>query len=93
MSSGQQTRHTNIRYIFIKDRVKEDNINIIYCLTEQMVADYFTKPLKATLSRRLRDVVMGITHPDFLLELIPPLVKEPVGIDKAIESKSQIVSN
>ena len=36
---------------------------------------------------------MGITHPDSLLELMPPLAKERVGIDKATESKSKIVSN
>ena len=37
MSCGQQSRHINIRYFFIKDRIKEDNINIIYCPTELIV--------------------------------------------------------
>ena len=88
MSSGQQTRHINIRYFFIKDRVKEDNINIVYCPTERMMADYFTKPLQGSLFKKLRDVIMGHTHPDTLLEAAPPPVKERVGN----KGESQIVS-
>ena len=44
-SSRQQTRHIKIRYFLMKDRVREDEINIIYWPTEMMVVDYFIKPL------------------------------------------------
>ena len=33
-----------------------------YCPTEQMTADYFTKPLQGTLFRKLRDFIMGIEN-------------------------------
>ena len=43
--SSQRTRHINIRYFFIKDMVENEEVNIVYCPTEHMVADFFTKPL------------------------------------------------
>ena len=92
LSSGQQTRHINIRYFFIKDRVKEDNINIVYCPTERMVADYFTKPLQGSLFKKLRDVIMGHTHPDSLLEAAPPLVEERVGNKEELQILSEITN-
>ena len=69
-SSVQAIRHINIQYFFMKDRFREDGINIIYCPTEIMVADYFTKSLKGSLCIKLRNVVMGYSHPStFSVEL------------------------
>ena len=45
-SCGQKSRHIDIRYFFMKDRVETENITIVYCPTEEMLADFFTKPLK-----------------------------------------------
>jgi len=45
-SSGKRTRHMNIKYFFIKDRVDKGEITIKFCPTEEMVADHFTKPLQ-----------------------------------------------
>ena len=61
-SSGQNTRHINIRYFFIKDRVANGDIVLLHCPTLDMIADFFTKPLQGKLFKRFRDVVMGITH-------------------------------
>ena len=38
-SSGKRTRHINVRYFFIADRVKSKEIRIEYCPTGIMVAD------------------------------------------------------
>jgi len=95
MSCGQQSRHINIRFFFIKDRIREDNINIVYCPTEIMVADYFTKPLQGALFKKLRDVVMGHTHPSSLMkssESVPSICKERVGISVPMEVKSRIMN-
>ena len=54
------------------------NINIIYCPTERMVVDYFTKSLKVLLFSKLRDVIMGVTHPISLLTEEPPPSKERI---------------
>ena len=39
------TRHINIRYFFVKDRVDKKEITIGYCPTECMLVDFFTKSL------------------------------------------------
>jgi hypothetical protein len=46
LSSRSNTRHINIRYFFIKDRVDKKEVSILYCPTEDMIADFFTKPLQ-----------------------------------------------
>jgi hypothetical protein len=60
-SSGKRTRHINVRYFFIADRVKSGEVRIDYCPTGIMIADYFTKPLQGALFWKLRDMIMGNT--------------------------------
>ena len=43
-SSSKRTKHINIRYFFITDRIKHGELNIEYCPTDDMVANFFTKP-------------------------------------------------
>ena len=59
-SCGEKSRHINIRYFFIKDVLKRERITVTHCPTEQMIADYFTKPLQGNLFTTLRDTIMGI---------------------------------
>ena len=47
-SSGKRTRHINIRYFFVADRVAANEVSIEYCPTGDMVADFFTKPLQGS---------------------------------------------
>ena len=61
-SSGKRTRHINVRYFFIADRVKSKEVRIEHCPTGIMIADYFTKPLQGQLFRQLRDMIMGNTE-------------------------------
>ena len=44
MSAGQKSRHIDIRYFWIKDRVESNIITIQHCPTLEMLADFFTKP-------------------------------------------------
>jgi len=44
-SCGQKSRHIHIRDFFIKDILKRENIELVYCLTERIIADNYTKPL------------------------------------------------
>ena len=39
------SRHINIQYFFVKDWIDKGYLTIKYCPTEQMLADFFTKPL------------------------------------------------
>jgi hypothetical protein len=69
------SRHIDIKYFWVKDRVDGKQARIQYCPTTLMLADYFTKPLQGNLFRKFRSVIMGYTHinellldPDFLLK-------------------------
>ena len=44
-SSGKQTRHFNIKYFYITDLIDRKEVQIEYCPTNAMIADYMTKPL------------------------------------------------
>lgn len=63
-STGSKSKHVDIRFYFIADRIKSEKIEIHHCKTEHMVADFFTKPLQGALFRRLRDIVMGVVPID-----------------------------
>jgi hypothetical protein len=54
-STSERTRHINIRYFWLKDRIDTGDITPVYRPTEEMIADFFTKPLqgeKFTLARK-----------------------------------------
>ena len=53
------SRHINIRYFFVKDRVDKGEVRVEYCPTLQMLGDFFTKPLQGALYIKFRDVIMG----------------------------------
>ena len=59
-SSSRRTRHFDIRFFNVKDKLQEHDIKVVYCPTENMVADFFTKPLQAAQFRRLRRIIMGM---------------------------------
>ena len=60
-SCGEKSRHIDIRFFFIKDVLKRENIELKHCPTERMIADFFTKPLQGGLFKKLRDMIMGQT--------------------------------
>jgi Reverse transcriptase (RNA-dependent DNA polymerase) len=69
-STGKQSRHIDIRYFFMKDRIKSEGIEIVHCPTEQMLADFLTKPLLGALFRRFRDVLLGYKHTSSLSDIM-----------------------
>jgi hypothetical protein len=60
-SSSRRTRHLDIKYFWVKDKLKANNIEVVYCPTDSMVADFFTKPLQGRIFRKLRNIIMGRT--------------------------------
>jgi hypothetical protein len=58
--SSKRTKHVNIRYFFITDRVDKGNVSLIWCLTGDMIRDFMTKPLQGALFRKFRDQIMGV---------------------------------
>lgn len=59
-SSGKRTRHINIRFFFVADRAKSGELDIQYCPTYKMVADFFTKPLQGNKFKELRAIVLNM---------------------------------
>ena len=58
-SSSKRTRHINIRFFFVKDRVDAGELSIEYCPTDKMVADFFTKPLQGEKFLSFRRIIMN----------------------------------
>jgi hypothetical protein len=59
-SSSKRTRHINIRYFFVQDRVASEEVKIEYCPTGEMLADFFTQPLQGAAFKKFRDMIMNV---------------------------------
>ena len=46
----------------LTDQVEKKNISIEYCPTDEMWADYMTKPLQGEKFIKFRDEILGITR-------------------------------
>ena len=64
-STRKGSKHINVRYFFVVDKIKNKEVKIVYCPTEDMVADYNTKPLQGSLFYYFRNKIMGIKNEDF----------------------------
>lgn len=60
-STSERTRHVDLRYFFIADRVKNNEVVVKYMPTKEMLADLHTKPLQGALFREMRGKVMNAT--------------------------------
>eukprot|EP00978_Attheya_sp_CCMP212_P035211 scaffold151728_cov64-Attheya_sp.AAC.2 len=84
-SCGPNSRHIDIRYFFIKDRIGIEGIKVKHCPTEQMLADFFMKPLpQGSLFRKFREVVMGHKHINSLKRTMLTPSRERVGKDSLL---------
>ena len=61
-SAGQRSRAINIRYFFVSDQVEKGNLEIEYCPTDDMTADFMTKPLQGEKFLKFRAEVMGLNE-------------------------------
>ena len=66
-SSGRRTRHIDIRYFFATDRIAKGEMRVEYCPTEDMIADFFTKPLQGSLFRKFRALIMNLPEEHLIL--------------------------
>ena len=64
----------NIRYFFVSDCVKRGHIIIRYCPTDDMIGDFFTKPLQGSKFRRFRNIIMNCSYDEY----------GPVNMDKIL---------
>ncbi len=78
-SSGKRTRHINIRYFFVRDRIRAKEVQVEYCPTADMVADVLTKPLQGAAFRKFRDQLLNHVGAD---ENAPP--RQRVGGHRSV---------
>ena len=55
----------HIRYFYVTEQVHNKAIHITHYPTEEMVADFFTKPLQGSLFTKMRNYVMGNEEPGY----------------------------
>ena len=58
-SSSKRTQVFNIHYFFLTDQIQKGNLNVEYCPTKSMIADYMSKPLQGSLFKRFKKEIMG----------------------------------
>jgi hypothetical protein len=60
LSSGKRTKHLEIRYFFVKDLLDRGIITLSHCLSGNMIADFFTKPIQGQRFQVLRSLILNI---------------------------------
>jgi hypothetical protein len=55
----QRTKHIDIRYHFVRERVESNEVKLVYVPTEDQLADLLTKPLSKHRVIKLRERVLG----------------------------------
>ena len=63
-SSNKMTRHINIRYYFITDRIIKQEAYVKFFPALDLTGDYFTKALQGSQFRRFRNIIIGIHEDD-----------------------------
>jgi hypothetical protein len=61
--SIMRTKHINVRYYFVTDRIAKRELKVQWCPTDEMIAVYMTKPLQGKPFKRFRDLIMGLASP------------------------------
>ena len=57
--TNNRTKHIDIKYHFVREKVLTSDVRVEYCPTEFMLADVFTKPLAAPRHAMLCKAIMG----------------------------------
>jgi KUP system potassium uptake protein len=55
---SEKTKHTGLKWHFLKDHVEQGTIKLRYLPTDQIVADMFTKPLLGLALTRHRSAIL-----------------------------------
>ena len=63
-SSTKRMKHMDIRYFYVGDHIQNKTLSLHHCPTDEMLADYFTKPLQDSLFVRLCNHIMGAEFED-----------------------------
>jgi len=59
-SAGKRSRHLDIRYFFITDHIKKGEIDVKFCPTDAMTADYMSKSLHGKKFLKFKKEIMNM---------------------------------
>ena len=59
LSSGKRTRHFDIRLFYVTDLIGRKECIVKYCPTEEMVADYMSKPVVGAKYKKFRKSILN----------------------------------
>jgi hypothetical protein len=60
LSSGKHTKHLDIRYFYVKDLIDRGIVKLSHCVSDEMLGDFFTKPVQGKRFQILRDILLNI---------------------------------
>lgn len=63
---NQRTKHISMRYFSVCELVKDKEIKVIWCPTNEMLADILTKPLGGTLFKKMRNILCPLIEDRYL---------------------------
>ena len=58
--SRQRCKHVDIKYHFIRSTVNDGKVTLVYCPTDEMVADVMTKPVTKLKLRKFTGLMFGV---------------------------------
>ena len=59
------SKHIHVRFYFSKDKIDKKELKIVYFPTDEMTADFNTKPSQGSKFVECRDKLLGISAEDF----------------------------
>ena len=71
-SSGKKTKHIDVRYFFITDCIEKKLVKVEHCPTEEMIGDFFTKPLQGKLFRKFLALILNLSDDELEATFGPP---------------------
>jgi len=57
----EKGRHISIKYFWLNDVIKRGKLIVKFCNTENMIADYLSKPVTGAIFEKFRNVLLGIS--------------------------------
>ena len=63
----------DIKLFYITDLIDREEVQVRYCPTDDMIADYMSKPLVGAKFEKFRDLIMNLSN------------KHPIGQQECVE--------
>ena len=91
-SSSKRTKHINVRYYFVTDRIKKGDMSVEWCPTEDMTGDFLTKPNQGSTFKKFRDQLMGVVEakgPGARKPKVGKKTEQPMNVSMDVPSKKR----